>query len=238
MRGPGSRETARGDVLLLAGCLTLALVALALPRNWALAISSTLRDTALRPLVSLEGRAREDRGSRGQLASAMHARDSLTLLVQQTIDIRRENENLRSLLGLKGRLTLPGVAAEVLHRPTVHESWTLLLDVGRANGVQVFDPVVTADGLVGYIVTVSSHASSALTWEHPSFAASAVTADGRVAGFIRPGPANGSASHILELQGVALRDSLPRGTVVLTAGKGESFREVFPSGRCSRSGSR
>ena len=74
-------ETARGDVLLLVGCVALALVALALPRPWVQGLTSALRATALRPMVVLQSRAAEDFTARFRLTVIQQQRDSLALIV-------------------------------------------------------------------------------------------------------------------------------------------------------------
>jgi rod shape-determining protein MreC len=236
MRGAGGQETARSDVLLLVGCVALALLALALPRTWALSVASGLRQTALRPLVALNARAQRDRTARFTLAAVEHTSDSLAVLVQQQEALRRENENLRGLAGVRASQSHPTVSAEVLHRPTVTDTRMLLLDVGTADGVRTFDPVVTASGLIGSIVTTSAHSSSALTWANPDFAAAAVTADGRVSGFVHPSVTGTGGGTILELQGIASRDSLAIGTVLMTAGAGGTYPRGIPIGRIASIG--
>jgi rod shape-determining protein MreC len=226
MREPAARQAARSDVLLLAGCIGLALIALALPRSWALSFAASLRQTALRPVVALQSRAGLDRTSRFDLEQ-----DSLALLVQQQAALRLENENLRGLIGVRARLANPIVPAEILHQPTPTDARMLLLDVGTANGVRIFDPVVTADGLIGSIVSAGPHSSNALTWVNPDFAASAMTADGRVRGFVHPANASRASGPVLELHGVTLRDSLAIGTTVMTAGAGGVYPIGIPIGR-------
>lgn len=222
--------------MLFVGCVALALLALALPRSWALSVASGLRQTALRPLVALNARATRDRTARFRLATVEHTSDSLAVLVQQQDALRRENANLRGLVGVRASLSHPTVSAEVLHRPTVTDPRMLLLDVGTADGVRMFDPVVTADGLIGSIVSAGAHSSSALTWANPDFSASAITADGRVSGFIHPSTSSTGAGTILELQGIALRDSLAVGTVVMTAGAGGTYPRGVPIGRIASIG--
>ena len=236
MRGAGGQETARSDVLLFVGCVALALLALALPRSWALTFASGLRQTALRPLIALNARATRDRTARFKLATVEHTSDSLAVLVQGQEALRRENENLRGLVGVRASQSHPTVSAQVLHRPTMTDTRMLLLDVGTADGVQMFDPVLTADGLIGSIVTAGRHNSSALTWANPDFSASAVTADGRVSGFIHPSTTGSGAGTILELQGIALRDSLAVGTVVMTAGAGGTYPRGIRIGRVASIG--
>lgn len=231
MRGAAGPETARSDILLFAGCAALALFALLLPGSWGLAVATALRETAFRPVVALQARANQDRRSRFELAQVQRSHDSLAVLVQQQAALRSENDNLRGLIGVRARLAQPSVSAEVLHRPTVTDTRMLLLDVGTADGVRMFDPVVTADGLIGSVVSAGARTSSAITWANPDFSAAAVTADGRVSGFIRPSTSVGMAGPILELRGIALRDSLAVGTVVLTAGAGGTYPRGIPIGR-------
>lgn len=236
MRGPAGRRTARSDILLFAGCIALALLALALPRSWTLVFAAALRQTAFRPVVALQSRAGLDRTSRFDLAMVQRSHDSLALLVQQQAGLRRDNDNLRGLVGVRARMTHPSVSADILHQTTPTDARMLLLDVGSADGVRMFDPVVTAEGLVGSIVSAGPHSSNALTWVNPDFAAAAVTADGRVRGFVHPAPASGVAGPLLELHGVALRDSLAVGTVVITAGAGGTYPFGIPIGRVTSIG--
>jgi rod shape-determining protein MreC len=230
MRGSGDQQTARSDILLFIGCTAVALIAMALPHRWTLSFAARVRQTALRPVVALQARASQDRRSRFELSKVQRSNDSLAVLVQQQFSVRRENDNLRALLGVRARPLQATVAADVLHQPTVTDARMLLLDVGSADGVRLFDPVITADGLLGSIISEGAHSRSAMTWAHPDFAASAVTADGRVFGFVHPSRTK-SAVPILELHGVALRDSLPMGTVVMTAGAGGTYPRGIAIGR-------
>ncbi len=233
MRASSGREAARGDLLLFAGCLALALLALMFPRAWTSAFSSGLRHTILRPIVMLQSRAAEDRTSRFRLGGIERTRDSLALVVMDGAATRRENDNLRALLALRGRLARPHRAANVLHRPIGTDNRMLLIDIGREDGVSEFDPVVSGDGLLGSIWSVEAHSSSVLTWLHPDFRASAVTADGSILGTLILAPSSaGFATHsVLELSGVPLHDSLRLGTIVYTSGIGTVYPRGIPVGR-------
>jgi rod shape-determining protein MreC len=147
--------------------------------------------------------------------------------------VRRENENLRALLALRGKLARPYRAANVLHRPIATDNRMLLIDVGRDDGVAEFDPVVSGDGLLGSVWSVEAHSSSVLTWLHPDFRASAVTADGSILGtlILAPSPLGFATHSVLELSGVPLHDSLALGTIVYTSGIGTVFPRGIPVGR-------
>lgn len=233
MRDQGSRETARSDLVLLAGCVVLALLALALPRSWAATLTATIRETAFRPVVAAQSRAVADRTAREGLRAIEHSRDSLALLVQNFAATARENENLRALLALRARVMRPYLPTEILHQPAVTDDRMALLSVGTSDGVRRFDPVVTSDGLIGYVWSASRHSSAAYTWAHPEFRAAAVTADGSVSGLISASPSTDASRTVLQLRGVALRDSLAVGTAVFTSGLGGVFPRGIPIGRIS-----
>lgn len=236
MRRRAGRETPRGDLFLFAGCVALALIALALPRSWAQGLTAALRSTAFRPMVALQTRAAEDLTARFRLKGIQQQRDSLALVIQQQGALRQENDNLRSLVELRQRLVHPYVAAEVLHRPASTEGRMLLVGAGTAVGVDSFAAVVTSDGLLGAVWNAGPRTSSVMTWSHPEFRASAVTGDGRVLGLIQPSPAMEARQPLLELRGVALRDSLTIGTKVYTSGLGGVFPRGIPIGVVARIG--
>jgi len=230
MRTRGGQGAAQGDLLLLGICVAVSLAALAMPSNWSAALSASIRRTVLRPLVAAQTRAEQDRLARFDLAAIQFSRDSLAQLVLQTASVREENDNLRGLMELQARVVRPFVAAEILHRPTPVDPRMLLLGGGEKRGIAAFDPVVTAEGLVGYVWSVGPASAAALTWQHPEFRASAVTGDGRVLGIVSPTTPSEGGHVILQLRGVALRDSLELGTVVYTAGLGGVYPRGIPIG--------
>ena len=231
MRDFGGRDAAAGDLALLGACLAVALLAYALPRRVAADVVATLRTTALRPAVALRERAARDRTSRFALEGIQAERDSLALRATADAALRRENDELRRTLGVGRAVTTPWIGAEVLHRPTPTDSRTLSLDVGSEDGVQLYDPVVTADGLVGYLWSVGAASSVVLTWMHPEFGASAVTGDGAILGFLQPVTVGALGHPMLELRGIALSDSLPDGSEVFTSGLGGVYPRQVPVGR-------
>ncbi len=238
MRVSSGREAARGDLILLVVCLATALVALAMPRGWTSAFSSALRLSVFRPLVLLQARAETDRTARFRLGTIEHERDSLALVVMDGASLQRDNATLRALLALREKLPRRYLAAQVLHRPLATDNRMLLIDAGSAEGVAEFDPVVTGEGLIGSVWSVDRHSSTVLTWVHPDFRASAVTANGSILGtlILAPSPLGSSTHTILELSGVPLHDTLAIGTVVYTSGIGTVFPRGIPVGRISTLG--
>lgn len=231
MRYYGGRDAAAGDLLLLVACVVVALLAYALPRNWAADLVAAIRSTALRPVIALQARADRDRTSRFRLDDIQVQRDSLALMVMADSAIRRENLAMRQLLDLPARTPPAWVAAQVLHRPTPTDARMLLLGAGTDQGLARFQPVLTPDGLLGTIWSTSPTSAAVLTWMHPDWRASAVTADGATLGILAPAPVGASEVPLLELRGVALRDTIAEGVLVYTSGLGGVYPAMIPVGR-------
>jgi rod shape-determining protein MreC len=70
-----------------------------------------------------------------------------------------------------------------------------------------------------------------MTWAHPEFRVSGVTEDGAVLGIVAPWPNTDPSETFLELRGVAFRDTVPTGTMVMTSGLGGVYPRGIPIGR-------
>jgi rod shape-determining protein MreC len=69
-----------------------------------------------------------------------------------------------------------------------------------------------------------------MTWLHPDFRASAFTTPGDVFGVIAPALQVTGSEQLLQLRGVAIRDSVPTGTMVVTSGLGGVYPQGIPVG--------
>ena len=226
------RSPLRGDAVLFASCLAIALTALLSPHAWTDAVAGWIRQTALRPLVLVQQRAEEGRTSRARLIEAMAERDSTAVLARDLAGLAGENSELRRLLGLQAAGPGTGfVAAEVLHQPLPTDGHTLLLSVGTEDGVQGFMPLVAGGGLLGVVARAEANSSIAFTWAHGEFRVSAVTENGAVLGIVAPSQHPDPSLVVLEFRGVAYRDSVPAGTLVLTSGLGGVYPRGIPIGR-------
>jgi len=220
------------DTVLFLVCVILSVAALLAPASLTLAIANSIRDTALRPLVWLQGRAEEGRTSRTRLREAVAQRDSALMASRLVPALEQENESMRQLLGLRSREPGTGfVAAEVLHQPLPTDGRTLLLSAGAGDGVRPYQPVLALDGLVGVVTRAGATSSIANSWAHPDFRVSAVTEDGSVLGIVAPSANPDPSLTVLEFRGVAYRDTIPDGTMVVTSGLGGVFPRGIPVGR-------
>ena len=224
VRGEGRLDT--GLVLV---CLTLSVLAFFSPRRTREDIAGVLRGTVLSPLIRLEARASAIRAavdSRQELLVARGRALTDTLSLRAISD---ENATLRKLLGLSARLQDGFVPAEVLP-PRGGEEFSITLTAGSEAGVQPFQPVVTADGLVGMVESVDRSMSTAIAWAHPDFRVSAMSVDQSAFGIIQPHLASGAERWLLEMRGVPFRAKLDTGTLIVSSGLGATYPRGIPVG--------
>jgi len=225
------RAASRSDTLLFLSCVGLSVGAIVLPDRVSLALADRVRQTALLPLLWLQQRAVEGRTSRARFQALQASRDSAVLAAQSLGQLTAENERLRALLELQKRTAAATVPVEVLHQTAPTDGRTLLLSGGSASGIRSGDPVISPEGLVGVLLSVGSRSAVAMSWAHPDFRVSAATEDGSVLGIVAPSVNTEASETFLEFRGVAYRDTVKTGTLVLTSGLGGIYPRGIPIGR-------
>ena len=70
-----------------------------------------------------------------------------------------------------------------------------------------------------------------MSWAHPDFRVSAATEDGSVLGIVAPSVNTEASETFLEFRGVAYRDTVKTGTLVLTSGLGGIYPRGIPIGK-------
>jgi rod shape-determining protein MreC len=227
---PGSdRSLSRWDSALFLLCVALSILMLLRPELGD-RVTSVIRVSVMRPFLWMQQRAEESRTSRSSFERLRAERDSAVFAAQFLPSLRAENQRLRRLLQLRDQLPLSYVSAEVLHQSQPTDGRTLILSAGKKAGVRVFDAVVSADGLLGVIRVVDGERSVAWTWTHPEFRASAFTIPGNVFGVVRPALELAGSDQLLQLRGVAIRDTVLSGTLVITSGLGGVYPQGIPVG--------
>lgn len=230
MASASERSYTRRDTVMFLVCLALSLVGLFAPDTWSQGLAARLRESVLAPLVWLQTRAEEDKSSRVRLRAVTAERDSAAYLAQGIPSLLAENERLRRLLTLSRRMSTPYVAAEVLHQAQATDGRTLLLSAGERDGIAAFDPVVSPEGLIGVVLSVSNRTCVVMTWAHPEFRVSAFTVNGDAAGVVGPSLTGAGGDGALEFRGVPYRDSVSVGTLVLSSGLGGVYPKGIPVG--------
>jgi rod shape-determining protein MreC len=231
MSAESDRSLSRQDNARFLLCLTLSFAFLLGPQSWGEVTGNLIRRSVLVPFLYLQARAEDARTSHAVRERLTSERDSAAYAAQFLPALRLENDRLRALLGLGRRLGSGYVSAEVLHQSLPTDGRTLLLSAGSRLGVQRFDPVVAPEGLIGMVLNAEPDRSVAMTWAHPEFRASAFTETGSVFGVVAPTSQTEGNEMLLQLRGVAYRDTISVGTNVMTAGLGGVYPLGIPVGK-------
>lgn len=224
------RYATRGDTFVFVGCVLLSVAAMTLPSRIRDPLARALRQTVLAPFLALQQQIELVAASLARYDAVVAQRDSAALAATFLPELRGENARLRSLLGLGTRLGSGYTPAEVLGQPEPTSPLTFIVSAGKKQGVRPLSAVVSPDGLVGIVSSVDAQTSVVVTWAHPEFRASAMAADGSVYGIIAPHGSEGPRVWLLELQGVAYRQLVPNGSVILTSGLGGVMPRGIPIG--------
>ena len=152
-------------------------------------------------------------------------RDNIDLSSQlaRSREARLENERLRELLAFRDQSAHRMVAAQIIAKDIFGPDNFLLLDVGRADGVDAGMAVVDDRGILGRVVLVSAHYSRVMPYLNTDFHVPAkiqpLQADGIVSW-------SGSRYDVLMLENVVKTEPVEPGQLVVTS----SYSGVFPSG--------
>lgn len=221
------------DAGLLAACVLLSLVAIALPSDAREPIARALRRTVVAPLVGLEEGAERWRSAWASSDARQTLVDSAAMQRSTATALAFENQQLRKLLGLGSRLQWGFVPAEAMHSTAPDEDivTSLTITAGTNAGVAKYSAVVAPEGLVGVVKNADPTMSIVVLYTDPDFRASAMTADGSVFGIVYPhqGGVSGSPSggnnggYLLELRGVPYRNEVKIGSLLYTSGLGGTF---------------
>jgi rod shape-determining protein MreC len=156
--------------------------------------------------------------------------ERLLLQAMQAEETARENARLRQLL--KWQTQAPWklkLARVVLHDPA---NWwrTVQIDLGSRDGLRVNFPVLTADGLVGRVSSVSLTRSQVTLVGDPNCKVAArVNNESHDTGVI--GPSGPLETELVELGYLSRNANLKSGQAVLTSGEGGIFPSGIPIGK-------
>lgn len=132
----------------------------------------SLVTTPVQRLASkLTGAAGEVTSTYGDPATLSNENEALKAKIRELTekmvdyeDIKHENETLKEILGLKEENEdFEFVPATVVSRDSGDASHPFTIDKGSSDGITLHDPVMTADGLVGYISEVGLITSKVTT---------------------------------------------------------------------------
>jgi rod shape-determining protein MreC len=216
----GTRRARRRDAAIAGAILLVAFILLVLPVEYQRPVRNVIRSTVLSPFLSAQSQIAQRRGRVVDVTALRAQRDSLAALVAAQASLSEENRQLRSALGLQGRLAEQFIPANVIRAALTSAESTFILDVGRAHGVFVGSTVLTTDGLLGVVWEVDERTSQAIDWTHPDFRVSAMTADGQAYGTVEPRRGTHREEDLLALTGTAFQVDVRPGRRVVSSGRG------------------
>jgi len=133
-----------------------------------------------------------------------------------------ENDQLRGLLQIKQRLGLKGVAAGVIGESVSNFEWAVTIDAGSDQGVKADEAVVSGDGLVGHVTSVTPRWSKVTLILDPTS-----NVAGRLVQTGDSGLVVGNGNHDMVMQMVTPGAQVEPGEAIVTAG----FRGgLYPAG--------
>lgn len=142
----------------------------------------------------------------------------------------RENARLRQLLGLRERLDVPSMAAQVVGRDLAHGYESFTINRGTRDGVATDWAVVSPTGIVvGRIITVAPYTAAVQLVTDPQSAVGAKVARTGARGVV-----HGTGSTVLELAYVTSLAEAEVGDLVVTSGDDAIYPPGLEIGRVGR----
>lgn len=150
----------------------------------------------------------------------------ITALREQLVryqSLESENERLREMLEIRQeepQLTL--LDASVIARSPSDRFSGCTIDKGSLDGVSLYDPVMTGDGLVGYVGQVSSASSRVVTLLSPECNVGASSSDTGDSGNIT-GTLELAEQGLMKMELIAKDAQLQKGSLLVVSGLTGSF---------------
>jgi rod shape-determining protein MreC len=198
--------------------------------------------TVLRPFEVASNRvAAPFRDAYGWFAGLIHAKsenarlrdqvDKLRAEVIQNTNAARENDDLRKQLKYIGLPRFPQdynpVTTDVISRSPSEFQQEVGIAAGSSSGIRVNDPVATADGLVGKIISVAPHSATVTLLTDPRLNVSALDVQTQATGLVGHGEGQGT----LTLDRVQKSQVLHEGDTIVTQGwKVKGISSIYPYG--------
>ena len=159
------------------------------------------------------------KASNAEMAKRLGELESLRAQLAEAVS---ENRRLKQMLGFAREVETRSVAVRVIGRNP--DTWfsTLVIDRGRADGVEKDDPVVSSGGLVGRVYKVTDRTATVLLLTDPDSSVGGMVQRSRDAGIVLGGRSDGLLKMTLFSRDADIQEN----DVVITSGLGA----VYPKG--------
>ncbi len=136
-------------------------------------------------------------------------------------EVQKENERLKELLKFGEDIPREKVLAQVVGWDSSNEFKVLRINKGKKDGIKLKSPVITINGLVGYVYRLSNNYSDILTILDQNNRVDSIVSRTRSHGIIE-----GLANFKARLKYVVRTEPVEIGDMVITAGLGN----IYPKG--------
>ncbi len=136
------------------------------------------------------------------------------------------HQRLQNLLQFKETTNWPMVAAQVIGRDPTGWFKSVILDKGERSGLKMNMPVVSAEGVVGRVVSVSPNYAKVLLVIDQNSAVDCLNQSTRDQGILR-----GASTKVCELDYVLKTSRMHPEDMIITSGMGRVFPKGLPVGR-------
>lgn len=149
----------------------------------------------------------------------------MTIRLNALEEAALQNDRLRSLLDLKEAIAHPSVAATVIGNKSLGLSRTILVDRGSDHGVAQNMPVISVEGVVGRVWTVSPRISKVQLITDADAGTAVLVQRTRVQGILQ-----GRGADLCSMEYVSMHDDVAEGDLIVTNGLDGIYPRGLPVG--------
>jgi len=121
------------------------------------------------------------------------------------------------------------VQAEIIGISGQYQELNLIVDKGIGSGIQIDDPVISANGIVGKIIQVSSDHSIVLPFSNPRFQLPVMDSRTSVQGILQADISGSIAMNLIKLG-----SDIAVGDTIVTSNLSRLFPKSYPVGTIKR----
>ncbi len=149
-------------------------------------------------------------------------------------DLKKENDELYKFYNIrKNNEDFSVIPSTVISRDPNENFYGFILDKGSADGVKPNDPVMTDNGLVGYVCEVSMKTCKVTSIVSPAAQVGAVDKRTEDEGIITGSPEY-SDSGIVVMKNISAQNAMKSGDIVVTSGYGGMYPKNIKIGTVSK----
>lgn len=151
--------------------------------------------------------------------------------------LKAENEDLRKFIGIKEQNDDIEVCrpCTIISRTANDPYGTFIIDIGSEEGVKLYDPVVTSEGLVGVITELAKTYSTVRTILSPDLAIGGLCIESRDTGIIE-GSLNYAADGKCKMIYLDKSNKIKVGDLIVTSGNSGQFPQGYIIGNVTETG--